>query len=121
MIDVNEIKEAALEGIALKPTHITLERYERVSNGMKGSRKERVTIGEFDVFIDDSKRNINLNTEEAGLSISTRSLTLLIVIDSLLVGDFFILNGNKYEVTYPGELVQGVYNADIKIVGDTDG
>ena len=55
------------------------------------------------------------------MSSSTRSLTLLIVIDSLLVGDFFILNGNKYEVTYPGELVQGVFNADIKIVGDTDG
>ncbi|MDM0998610.1 hypothetical protein QTI99_14220 [Clostridium perfringens] len=125
MIDVNEIKEAALEGIALKPTHIVLERYKKVSNGMKGFRKEKVTVGEYDVFIDDSNRSSgksdSLSTVESGGLFLVRSLTLLIVIDSLLVGDFFILNGNKYEVTYPGELVPGVFNADIKIVGDTDG
>lgn len=121
MIDINEIKEAALEGIALKPTHIVLERYKKVSNGMNGFRKEKVTVGEYDVFIDDFKRSINFNTKEAGLNFSTRSLTLLIVIDSLLIGDFFIFKGNKYEVTYPGELVPGVYNADIIIVGDTSG
>ncbi|HII4494901.1 hypothetical protein [Clostridium perfringens] len=125
MIDANEIKEAALEGIALKPTHIALERYEKVSNGMNGFRKEKVTVGEYDVFIDDSNRSSgksdSLSTVESGGLFLVRSLTLLIVIDSLLVGDFFILNRNKYEVVYPGELVQGVYNADIKIVGDTDG
>ncbi|MGV1117844.1 hypothetical protein ACQR3D_15285 [Clostridium perfringens] len=125
MIDVNEVKEAALEGIALKPTHIVLERYENVSNGMNGFRKEKVAVGEYDVFIDDSNRSSgksdSLSTVESGGLFLVRSLTLLIVIDSLLVGDFFILNRNKYEVVYPGELVQGVYNADIKIVGDTDG
>lgn len=125
MIDVNEIKDAALEGIALKPTHIVLERYEKVSNGMNGFRKEKVAVGEYDVFIDDSKRSSgksdSLSTMESGGLFLVRSLTLLIVIDSLLVGDYFILNGNKYEVTYPGELVTGVYNADIKIVGETNG
>ncbi|EGT3614908.1 hypothetical protein FHH43_01465 [Clostridium perfringens] len=121
MIDVNEIKEAALEGIALKPTHITLERFEKVSNGMNGFKTKKVTVGEFDVFIDDSKRNANFNVGDSGGIMTVRSLGMLIVIDSLLIGDFFIFNGNKYEVTYPGELVPGVYNADIKIVGETNG
>ncbi|HHD2753290.1 TPA: hypothetical protein ACOTG0_002099 [Clostridium perfringens] len=121
MIDVKEIKEAALEGIALKPTHIALERLEKVSNGMNGFKKKKVTVGEFDVLIDDSKRNANFNVGDSGGIMTVRSLTMLIVIDSLLVGDYFILNGNRYEVTYPGELVSGVYNSDIKIVGETNG
>ena len=121
MIDVNEIKEAALEGIALRPTNITLKRYEKVSNGMNGFRKEEVTVGKFDVFIDDTIRNPNFSNKESGGVSTVRSLGMIIVTNSLLVGDFFILNNNKYEVTYPGELVTGVFNADIKIVGDTDG
>lgn len=123
MIDIKEIKEATLEGIALKPTHITLERYIEVSNGMKGYRKEKVNVGEFDIFIDDASRpgSTNFAYKDNGEVITVRSINMLIVIDSLLIGDFFILNNNKYEVTYPGELVPGVYNADIRMVGETNG
>lgn len=121
MININKIKLAAKKGISLKPTHITLKRYEITSNGMRGGKKEEVIIGEYDVFIDDSKRNMNININDPGNLTTFRSLKMIIVIEDneLLINDFFEVNSIKYRVTYPGELVPGVYEADLSIIGGT--
>ena len=124
MINIDKIKKAAIKGISLKPTEITLYRSILKPNiNLIGSVKEEVEIGTYNVFVDDSKKNISIangGLEEAGEVFKVLNIFMLIVISDNVIckGDYFILDNNKYTVLYPGELVKDVYNADIEMIGN---
>lgn len=117
-LNVERIKAKVKKGIAIKPTHITLKRMEKVSNGMRGYTEKEITIAELDVFIDDSKHSIATNVKEAGSIQRVRSLNMLVVAEGFEIkeGDYFEASNLKYRVTYPGEIISGVYNSDLEVV-----
>lgn len=118
-LNEERIKAKVKRAIEIKPTHIVLNRFDKTSNGMRGEKTKEVVIGEFDAFIDDSKHNYIVESiRESGTIKRTRGITMIAVIEAfeLFEGDFFLLDGIKYRVTYPGEVVKDVYIADIEAV-----
>lgn len=118
-LNVERIKTKVKKGIAIKPTHITLMRTERVSNGMRGGTEKPVTVAELDIFLDDSKHNLLLdNVKESGTVKRTRGLSMLAVVEDIEIkeGDYFISNKLKYKIAYLGEIIPGVYNSDLEVV-----
>ncbi|MCY6372462.1 hypothetical protein [Clostridium ganghwense] len=117
-LNIERIKQQVKRGIAIKPTHIKLIRKEKISNGMRGGKEKPVDVAELDVFIDDSKHSLSGNLKESGKINRIRSLTMLAVAEGFEIkeGDYFIANEIKYRVTYPGMLVEGVYNSDLEVV-----
>lgn len=112
---ISQIKKA----IALKPTHITLMRKEKVSNGMRGGQEKPVKVAEFDVLIDDSQRNlVSENVNETGSLKMTRGVNLIAITEGFEIkeDDYFIIDNIEYKVTYPGMIVKGVCNADLEVV-----
>jgi hypothetical protein len=119
VINEEKIKAKVKKAIAIKPTHISLMRVEQVSNGMRGTTDKEVKVSELDVFIDDSKHNlITENTKESGSFKRTRGISMLAATENFDIkeGDYFVLNGIKYRVTYPGLIVKDVYNADLEVI-----
>ncbi|WP_409068846.1 hypothetical protein ACFLKC_14020 [Clostridium caseinilyticum] len=119
-MNIDRIKLQAKRSIAKRPTHIILLRKEKVSNGMHGGREEEITVGEFDIFIDDTKHNLLLdNIKESGTVKRTRGISMFAVVDEdieIKEGDYFITNGYKYRVTYPGMIIKDIYNSDLEVV-----
>lgn len=119
MINEERIKAKVKKGIAIKPSHIELKRLEKISNGMRGGSPKEVTVAELDVFIDDSKHSLVLeDTKESGSFKRTRGLSMLAVAEGIEIkeGDYFIANGVKYRVTYPGMIIKDVYNSDLEVI-----
>ncbi|AXG94056.1 hypothetical protein HYH82_06730 [Clostridium botulinum] len=113
------IKAQAKKNIAKRPTHIILLRKEKASNGMHGGREEEITVGELDIFIDDTKHNLILgNVKESGTVKRTRGISMFAVTEGLKIkeGDYFETNGYKYRVTYPGMIIKDVYNSDLEVI-----
>lgn len=118
-LNVERIKAKVKKVITIKPTHITLMRTEKVSNGMRGGAEKPVTVAELDIFLDDSKHNLLLdNVKESGTVKRTRGLYMLAVAEGFEIkeGDYFEASSLKYRVTYPGEILSGVYNSDLEVV-----
>ncbi|MBY6871675.1 hypothetical protein HYH37_00415 [Clostridium botulinum] len=120
MINETRIKAQAKRSIAKSPTHITLMRKEFVSNGMHGGREKEITVGELDIFLDDTKHNLILdNVKESGTVKKTRGISMFAVVTEgieIKEGDYFEVNGYKYRVTYPGMIIKDVYNSDLEVI-----
>ncbi|AJE09490.1 hypothetical protein [Clostridium botulinum] len=120
MINEARIKAQAKKNISKRPTHINLMRKEKVSNGMHGGREKEITVGELDIFLDDTKHNLILdNVKESGTVKKTRGISMFAVVTEgieIKEGDYFEANGYKYRVTYPGMIIKDVYNSDLEVV-----
>lgn len=121
MLNVNMIKKAALKGIALRPTNITLFRPTFISNGMNGKRPgEPLEIFTANVFLDDMEagtRNDNYTVDEAGDFKELTGKYFLAVTDAeIKVNDYFIYKDSKYIVLDPVELVSSVWKCSLKQV-----
>lgn len=119
MINEERIKNKVKKAIIIKPTHITLNRLEKVSNGMHGGSNKEVKVAKLDIFLDDSKHNLLLdNVKEAGVVKKTRGISMLVVAEGIEIkeGDYFEVNASKYRVTYPGMIIKDVYNADLEVI-----
>ena len=118
MINEEKIKMQAKKNIAKRPTHIILMRKEKVSNGMHGGREEEIKVGEFNIFLDDTKHNLILdNVKESGTVKRTRGISMFAVTEKeIKEGDYFEANGSKYRVTYSGMIIKDVYNADLEVI-----
>lgn len=118
MINEARIKAKVKKAIAIKPTHIILNRLEKASNGMRGGKDIETKVAELDIFLDDSKHNLLLdNVKEAGSVKKTRGISMLAVVEGIDIreGDYFLVNGAKYRVTYPGMFIKDVYNSDLEV------
>lgn len=119
MINEEKIKFKVKKAISIKPTHITLIRLEKVSNGMRGGKEQEAIVAELDIFIDDSKNNLVIErTKESGISKRTRGINMLATTDGFDIkeGDYFTHNEVKYRITYPGLIVKDVYNSDLEVI-----
>jgi len=119
MINVARIKQKVKRAIALKPTHIILMREVKTGNGMRGSKETPDIVAELDCFINDSKHSVwQPQVAESGTIQRIRALTLLAVCEGFEIkkDDYFIANGLKYKVTYPGMIISDVYNSDLEVV-----
>ncbi|WP_238884520.1 hypothetical protein [Clostridium sp. YIM B02551] len=124
MINLERVKGQVLKAISIKPTHISLMRNEVDSNGMRGGKKRADLVAKIDVFIDDSNHsNVGGNNKitgegkEAGSIYSVKNISMLIVAEGfeVKVGDYFELNGLRYEVTYPGLIMGNIYESDLEV------
>lgn len=114
-----KIKQQVKRAITLKPTRVQLKRTEQTSNGMRGGTPKEANVAELDIFIDDSKHNlVSESTNEAGAIKKTRGITMIAIAEGFEIkeNDYFTANGVKYKVTYPGYLIDGVYNSDLEVV-----
>ncbi|OSA69895.1 hypothetical protein [Clostridium botulinum] len=119
MINETRIKAQAKKNIAKRPTHIILMRKEFVSNGMHGGREKEITVGELDIFLDDTKHNLILdNVKESGTVKRTRGISMFAVVEGIEIKeeDYFTIGNNKYRVTYPGMIIKDIYNSDLEVV-----
>ncbi|AUN10678.1 hypothetical protein CF055_00115 [Clostridium botulinum] len=119
MINEARIKMQAKRSIAKSPTHITLMRKEFVSNGMHGGREEEKTVGELDIFLDDTKHNLILDSaKESGTVKRTRGISMFAVVEGIEIKeeDYFTIGNNKYRVTYPGMIIKDIYNSDLEVI-----
>ena len=121
MLNVNMIKKAALKGISLRPTNITLLRPTFISNGMNGKRPgEPLQIYNDDVFLDDMEagtKNDNYTIDESGDYKELTGKYFLVVTDiEIKVNDYFTYKDSKYIVLDPVELVSGVWKCSLKQV-----
>ncbi|KEH91680.1 hypothetical protein Z962_p0057 (plasmid) [Clostridium botulinum C/D str. BKT12695] len=119
MINEERIKAKIKKAISIKPTHITLMRKEKVSNGMRGGTEKEIKVAELDIFFDDYKHNLLLdNVKESGAVKRTRGISMLAVAEGLEIkeGDCFTIGNNKYRITYPGMIIKDVYNSDLEMI-----
>lgn len=106
------------KAISKKPTTIELKRNEFVSNGMHGGSNKEIIVATTNAFIDDFSHSLASNINEAGEVKRIRNVAMVAVADGFKIkkDDFFIIDDRKYVVTYPGEVVQDVYNSDLEVI-----
>ncbi len=114
--NVGKIKAQAKKGISKKPTAIKLFRVVGGDDGM--SEPNEIPLGELDVLFKDNIRSLTFNSSDNGISTRIRSLSILAVVDEFEIksNDYFKIDGVKYKIVYPGEIIKGLYNSDIEVV-----
>ena len=118
-MNVELIQKQVKKAIAIKPTNILLKRIEKVSNGMNGWIETEVEVASLDIFFDDTNRNqLSISIKEPGITQNMRNFKMYAVTENFEIKseDFFNLNGTKYKVSYPGEVVENVYISDLEMV-----
>lgn len=118
-LNVERIKNQVKKAIAIMPATINLKRVSKTDDSMGGYIENIIDVATFDGFIDDSNHSIYLDRmNEAGTVKRTRSIGLLAVCEGFEIknDDYFESDGVKYKVTYPGRIVEGIYNADLEII-----
>lgn len=119
-LNVEKIKQKVKRATAIKPTDIKLMRKTNIDDGMGGHIEGKPdTVATFQAFLDDSHKSVWLDiTKDSGTINRTRSIRLLAVCEGFEIkkGDYFEVKGLKYSVTYPGEIVEGIYNTDLEVI-----
>lgn len=119
-LNVERIKQKVKRAITIMPTEITLMRKTNIDDGMGGYIEGNPdTVATFQGFLDDSHKSVWLDiAKDSGTINRTRSIRLLAVCEGFEIkkGDYFEVKGLKYNVTYPGEIIEGVYNADLEVI-----
>ena len=118
-MNVELIKRQVKKAIAIKPTNILLKRIEKISNGMNGYIEKEIEVASLDIFFDDTNTNqLSIKIDEPGITQNMRNFKMYAVTENFEIKfeDFFILNGTKYKVLYPGEIVENVFVSDLEML-----
>lgn len=121
-INKGRIKAKVDQAISNLPTTITLKRDAKVSDGYDGYTEVPETVAEFDGFLDSSKSRLGVDSitqGDFGTIKTIRKVNLLAVFDEtfeIKIGDYFVVDGIKYRVSYPRNQYDIYWECECEVV-----
>ena len=125
-MNVERIKVQVKNAIKKQLTHIKIYRKTKSEDGMSAPKEvifgvldtTELLVGETDVFFNDSTRAyITKSYSDSGVNSKVKSLSILAVPGfEICEDDYFYIKEIKYRVTYPAQIIEGIFDCDIEAI-----
>lgn len=110
------LKNKISQAIQKMPTNIALKRFTKEDDGFGGYTTKEVEVATFAVYLNNSKSKLSVTkVDGAEIRILDKIKFLAVKEDTyvILQKDYFSLNGIKYEIVYPKEMMGAYYEVDV--------